>query len=117
MEDKKLKASENIKCELRKRTQALKVKVTSMSIAIYHGKMDTLYTVTDELAEIFSGLDRMVTSIEKLTGEKSDIHITIKRMRMKLTNLKIAIETSNFPQLKVVTLDYLKDVDKIMAEI
>lgn len=36
MENKKLKASENIRVELSKRTQSLKVKITSMSLAIYH---------------------------------------------------------------------------------
>ena len=117
MEDKKLKASENIKCELRKRTQALKVKITSMSLAIYHNKMYTLVDIDSELLEIFTSLDRMLFSIDKLTGTKSSIHATIKRMKMKLINLKIAIETVDFPQLKVITLDYLKDVDKIMAEI
>ena len=117
IEDKKLKASENIKCELRKRTQALKVKITSMSLAIYHNKMYTLVDIDYELLEIFTSLDRMLFSIDKLTGTKSSIHATIKRMKMKLINLKIAIETTDFPQLKVITLDYLKDVDKIMAEI
>ena len=117
IEDKKLKASENIKCELRKRTQALKVKITSMSLAIYHNKMYTLVDIDSELLEIFTSLDRMLFSIDKLTGTKSSIHNTIKSMKMKLINLKIAIETTDFPQLKVITLDYLKDIDKIMAEI
>ena len=117
IEDKKLKASENIRCELRKRTQALKVKITSMSLAIYHNKMYTLVGIEEELLKIFEGLDRMAHSVDKLTKTKSNIHTIIKSMKMKLMNIKICVETLDFEGLKVVTLDYIKDIDKIMAEI
>ena len=50
MENKKLKASENIRIELSKRTQSLKVKITSMSLAIYHHKM---YTLADIMKKVF----------------------------------------------------------------
>ena len=117
MTDKKLKASENIKIELNKKVQALKVKITSMSIAIFHGEMYTLREVDLELLKIFNGLDRMVRSIDLLTGTVSPIHKTLKHMKMKVTNLKIAVETSDFAQLKVVTLDYLRDIDVIIKQI
>ena len=117
IEDKKLKASENIRCELRKRTQALKVKITSMSLAIYHNKMYTLVGIEEELLKIFESLDRMAHSIDKLTKTKSNIHTILKSMKMKLMNIKICVETLDFEGLKVVTLDYIKDIDKIMAEI
>ena len=117
MENKKLKASENIRIELSKRTQSLKVKITSMSLAIYHHKMYTLVDIDSELLEIFEALDKMVMSIDKLTATKSPIHITIKNMKLKLINLKTSIATNDFRQLKVITLDYLRDVDKIIAQI
>ena len=117
MIDKKLKASESIRIELSKRTQSLKVKITSMSLAIYHHKMYTLVDIDNELLEIFEALDKMVNSIDKLTGNKSPIHITINNMKLKLINLKISIATNDFRQLKVITLDYLRDVDEIIAQI
>ena len=117
MIDKKLKASENIRIELLKRTQSLKVKITSMSLAIYHNEMYTMVDIDTELLEIFEALDKMVMSIDKLTGTKSPIHTTIKNMKLKLINLKISIATNDFRQLKVITLDYLRDVDKIIAQI
>lgn len=117
MENKKLKASENIRVELSKRTQSLKVKITSMSLAIYHNEMYTMVDIDTELLEIFEALDKMVMSIDKLTGTKSPIHITIRNMKLKLINLKISIATNDFRQLKVITLDYLRDVDKIIAQI
>ena len=88
MESKKLKASENIRIELSKRTQSLKVKITSMSLAIYHNEMYTMVDIDTELLEIFEALDKMVNSIDKLTATKSPIHITIKNMKLKLINLK-----------------------------
>lgn len=88
-----------------------------MSLAIYHNKMYTLVDIEDELLKIFEVLDKMVTSIDKLTNSRSSIHYIIKNMKMKLINVQICVETSDFEGLKVITLDYLKDVDKIMAEI
>lgn len=88
-----------------------------MSLAIYHHKMYTLVDIDMELPKIFEQLDRMVESIDKLTNSRSSIHVTIKNMKMKLINVKMAVETNDFSSLKVITLDYLKDVDKIMAEI
>ena len=117
MIDKKLKASENIRIELLKRTQSLKVKITSMSLAIYHNEMYTMVDIDTELLEIFEALDKMVMSIDNLTGTKSPIHITIKNMKLKLINLKISIATNDFRQLKVIAIDYLRDVDKIIAQI
>jgi len=38
-------------------------------------------------------------------------------MKLKLINLKISIATNDFRQLKVITLDYLRDVDEIIAQI
>ena len=73
--------------------------------------------INSELLEIFEALDKMVMSIDKLTGTKSPIHITIKNMKLKLINLKTSIATNDFRQLKVITLDYLRDVDKIIAQI
>ena len=84
MENKKLKASENIRIELSKRTQSLKVKITSMSLAIYHNEMYAMVDIDSELLEIFEALDKMVMSIDKLTATKSPIHITIKNVNNPL---------------------------------
>lgn len=63
-----------------------------MSLAIYHNEMYAMVDIDTELLEIFESLDKMVNSIDKLTGTKSPIHITIKNMKLKLINLKYPLQ-------------------------
>lgn len=89
-----------------------------MALAIYHVNMEKLVGIDIELKDTFDKLDRMKSSSDKLTNSNSlEFHRIISSMKKKLVPLKIAIELNDFSALKVITFEYLKDVDKLMAEI
>ena len=89
-----------------------------MALAVYNVNMETLVGIDVELKDTFEKLDRMMNSSDKLTDSKSvSFHKIIRNMKKKLVQLKIAVELNDFLALKVITQEYLKDVDKLMAEI
>ena len=89
-----------------------------MALAVYNVNMETLVGIDVELKDTFDKLDRMMNSSDKLTDSKNvSFHIIIRNMKKKLVQLKIAVELNDFLALKVITQEYLKDVDKLMAEI
>ena len=107
--------------ELDKRIERLNIKITSMSLAIYHMKMYTLVDIDKELIKDFEQLDRMIGSVEKLNkevglnirAEIKSFHNTIKKMSIKTLYIKTSMANEDFRALKVVTLDYLSDVNKL----
>ena len=117
----KRQAIRNIIIELNKRIEKLNVKITAMSLAIYHLKMYTLVDIDKELIKDFEQLDRMISSIEKLNKEvglniRAEIitfHKTIKKMTTKTLYIKTSMANEDFRALKVITLDYLTDVNKL----
>ena len=89
-----------------------------MALAVYNVNMETLVGIDVELKDTFEKLDRMMNSSDKLTDSKNVyFHRIIRNMKKKLVQLKIAVELNDFLALKVITQEYLKDVDKLMAEI
>ena len=89
-----------------------------MALAVYNVNMETLVGIDVELKDTFDKLDRMMNSSDKLTDSKNVyFHRIIRNMKKKLVQLKIAVELNDFLALKVITQEYLKDVDKLMAEI
>lgn len=89
-----------------------------MALAVYNVNMETLVGIDVELKDTFEKLDRMMNSSDKLTdSENVYFHRIIRNMKKKLVPLKIAVELNDFLALKVITQEYLKDVDKLMAEI
>ena len=117
----KHQAIRNIMAELDKRIERLNIKITSMSLAIYHMKMYTLVDIDKELIKDFEQLDRMIGSVEKLNkevglnirAEIKSFHNTIKKMSIKTLYIKTSMANEDFRALKVVTLDYLSDVNKL----
>ena len=89
-----------------------------MALAVYNVNMETLVEIDVELKDTFDKLDRMMNSSDKLTNsENVNFHRVIRSMKKKLVPLKIAVELNDFLALKVITQEYLKDIDKLMAEI
>ena len=89
-----------------------------MALAVYNVNMETLVGIDVELKDTFEKLDRMMNSSDKLTDSKNvSFHRIIRNMKKKLVPLKIAVELNDFLALKVITQEYLKDIDKLMAEI
>ena len=119
MDEKVIKTVNTIMAKFHERHDMTKTKIASLLISIYNGKMDNLVGIDDELLTDVEDFERMINTLEileqknNLNFKSKQIKVVVKRMRVKLFNLKLAIEVSDFKALNVIAKEFLRDINEL----
>ena len=119
MDEKVIKTVNTIMAKFHERHDMTKTQIASLLISIYNGKMDNLVGIDDELLTDVEDFERMINTLEileqknNLNFKSKQIKVVVKRMRVKLFNLKLAIEVSDFKALNVIAKEFLRDINEL----